>query len=124
MSHQTQWDKKQTAFLFQEESVDVHPYLHTLPRKEFADPEIQLMLVVFEDALRCLDKYALASDRKSKALFHETENWVFSTNDDWVFSFSSVCEALGFNPQYIRKAVLQWNTSKLKTQRTALQRSF
>jgi len=52
MSHQTELDKKQTAFLFQEESVDVHPYLHTLPRKEFADPEIQLMLVVFEDALR------------------------------------------------------------------------
>jgi hypothetical protein len=43
---------------------------------------MQLMLVVFEDALRCLDKYALARDRKSKVLFHETENWVFSSNND------------------------------------------
>jgi len=25
MSHHTELDKKQTAFLFQEESVDVHP---------------------------------------------------------------------------------------------------
>ena len=34
MSHQTELDKTQTAFLFQEESLAVHPYLHTLPRKE------------------------------------------------------------------------------------------
>ena len=47
MSHQAELDKKQTAFLFQEESVDVHPYLHTLPRKQLADSEMQLMLVVF-----------------------------------------------------------------------------
>jgi hypothetical protein len=113
MCHQTELDKKQTAFLFQEESFDVYPYLHTLPRKELAEPEMQLMLVILEDALRCLEKYVLARNEKGKMLFHETEDWVFSKNEDWIFSFSNVCEVLGFNPQYARKAVLQWKTRKL-----------
>jgi hypothetical protein len=52
----------------------VHPYLHTLTRKEFADPEIQLMLVVFEDALKCLEKYVLVRSIKGKALFHQELN--------------------------------------------------
>ncbi len=64
------------------------------------------MLVVLVDALRCLEKYILASNGTAKALFHETE--------DWVFSFHNVCEVLGFNPQYIRKAALQRTTRKLK----------
>ena len=94
MSHQTELDKMQTAFLFQEESLAVHPYLHTLPRKEFAEPDTRLMLVLLEDALRCLEKYVLATDGKGKALFDETEDWVFAKNDNWIFSFSDVCEVL------------------------------
>ena len=27
---------------------------------------------------------------------------------DWVFSFENICEALGFNPAYVRKGLLRW----------------
>jgi hypothetical protein len=114
MSHQTELDKAQTALLFEEESLAVHPYLHTLPRKEFAGPDMRLVLVVLEDALRCLEKYVLARDGQGKALFDETEDCVFAKNDDWIFSFSNVCEVLGYNRQCIRNAVLQWKRKKLE----------
>jgi len=75
------------------------------------------MLVVLQDALRCLNKYALTRNRMGRVLFHETENWVFATKEDWVFSFNNICEALGFNPEYVRKGVTQWKTARLGTER-------
>jgi len=78
---------------------------------------MQLMLAVLQDALTCIDKYAPTRNRKGSLLFHETEAWVFATADDWVFSFSNVCEALGLNPAYIRKGVTQWKTGKLDMER-------
>lgn len=63
------------------------------------------MLVMLEHALKCLNKYAEARNRRTRKLFEQTEQRVFATADDGVFSFENVCEALGFNPAYIRKGV-------------------
>jgi hypothetical protein len=109
--------EEEADFLFQPDSADVCKYLHTLPRREFAEPELRLMLVVLEDALRCLEKYVRSTDSKGKTLFRETEDWVFAMDKDWIFSFTNICEVLGFNPQYVRKAVLEWKTNKLEIER-------
>jgi hypothetical protein len=90
--------------------IESHPYLHTLHRREFAEPELRLMLVILQDALRCLEKYSLARPRKGRRLFEETERWVLAATDDEVFSFNNICEALGLNPAYVRKRVMQWKT--------------
>jgi hypothetical protein len=116
MLYETKWLEAEAAGVFQAESVDVHQYFHALRRREFAEPESRLMFAVLEDALRCLEKYASARSGKGKTLFDETKNWLVSTtNEDEVFSFNNVCEVLGLDPQYVRKAVLQWKTSSLKS---------
>jgi hypothetical protein len=117
MPDKTALHEEATQFLSRQDSIDVRQYLHTLHLREFAEPERQLMLVVLQDALRCLDKYALTRNRKGKMLFHETEEWVFARAEDWVFSFNNVCETLGFNPAYIRKGLTQWKTGKLDMER-------
>jgi hypothetical protein len=110
---QTKLNRAEAAFLSKPDSFNLRQYIHTLHRREFPEPESRLMLVVLQDALRCLDKYALTRNSNGKTLFQETEAWVFATNEDWVFSFNNVCEALGFNPEYVRKRVMQWQTGKL-----------
>lgn len=117
MLDQTELHRAEAAFLSEPDCFNLHQYLHTLHRREFAEPESRLMLVVLQDALRCLDKYFLTKNRKGKTLFQETEAWVFAANEDWVFSFNNVCEALGFNPAYVRRRVMQWQTGKLAKER-------
>ena len=34
-------------------------------------------------------------------------------DDDWIFSFASVCEVLRFNPEYVRQGLLRWKEKKL-----------
>ena len=55
---------------------------------------------------------------KGKALFDETEDWVFAKNEDWIFSFSNVCEVLRIQSAMGPKAGLQWKTTTLKIERT------
>jgi hypothetical protein len=120
---QTELQQAEAAFLSEPDSFNLRQYLHTLHRREFVEPESRLMLVVLQDALRCLDKYALTRNSKGKTLFQETEAWLFATNEDWVFSFNNVCEALGFNPEYVRKQVMHWQTGKLATERGSTAKS-
>ena len=54
MRYETELDKEAAAFLFERDSVDACEYLHTLARRGFAEPETWLMLMVFKDALKCV----------------------------------------------------------------------
>jgi hypothetical protein len=38
----------------------------------------------------------------------------------WVFSFENICEALGFNPAYVRQGLLRWMKNKLPKHRKGL----
>ncbi|HUK40146.1 MAG TPA: hypothetical protein VLX11_03855, partial [Candidatus Acidoferrales bacterium] len=61
-------------------------------------------------------KYVSARDGKGKILFQETEDWVLDQGADWLFSFASVCDTLGFDPDYLRRGLLQWKANKLEGQ--------
>ncbi|MBI4529782.1 MAG: hypothetical protein HY695_38780 [Deltaproteobacteria bacterium] len=77
------------------------------------EPEKKLMLAILEDAVACLQKYCLASDKRRRGLFRETEEWLMEENNDSIFSFENICETLGFSPQYIRQGLLRWKEMKL-----------
>ena len=32
---------------------------------------------------------------------------------DWLFSFTNICEVLGFDPQYVRRGLMRWKETKL-----------
>ena len=74
-------------------------------------PEKRLMLAVLEDAFYCLQKFPLARNSRGKKTFHEAEIWFWSDQQDWPYSFTNVCDALGFDANYIRCGLLRWWSS-------------
>jgi hypothetical protein len=56
-----------------------------------------LMLAILEDGLRAL----LDSDQR---VSEEAARWMSSRRDAWVFSFATVCQTLGLDPDAVRLA--------------------
>lgn len=94
--------------LFQPDTVLSEQYFENLRRKTYFEPEKRLMLAVLEDAIRCYQDNLHAHNSKRKRLFDETEEWIVTGTDDYVFSFRHVCEALGLSPEYLRQGMLRW----------------
>jgi hypothetical protein len=67
-----------------------------------------LMHAILDDALDCWRKQFLTSGQRAQRLAREAEEWFFSDNSDWPFSFVTICAALGLDPEYIRKGLRQW----------------
>ena len=65
-------------------------------------PETALLYAVLEDAFLCLDKQ-FETDERLLLRAREAEDWFFSEDSRWLFSFVSVCDALGLDRDYIRK---------------------
>jgi hypothetical protein len=93
--------------LFHPDPVIPIQYLATFRRNSYLEPEKELMLAVLEDAVACLQKYAPATNAKGKSLLRDTKNWILAEDDDWIFSFNNVCETLGLNPTFVRRALTQ-----------------
>jgi hypothetical protein len=50
--------------------------------------------------------YAAAESQGQRSRYAEAYNWVARRGADYVFSFDSVCEALGVNAEYFRLGLL------------------
>ena len=77
-------------------------------------PETALLYAVLEDAFLCLQKSGDSTplvQRQARA----AEEWFLSDDARWVFSFLSVCEALGLDPGYMRKKLKDWYPGTLDT---------
>lgn len=105
---------EKVASLFQPDTLLSEQYFETLRRKTYLEPEKKLMLAVLEDAVACFQKYVSAQRAREKAIFQEAEEWILEENSDWPFSFESICEILGLNPEYLRDGLLQWKEVKLR----------
>jgi hypothetical protein len=105
--------EERVTSLFQPDTLLPEQYLDTFRRKLYLEPEKKLMLAVLEDAIACYQKYLFARDIKGKALFQEAEEWVGEAGAANVFSFDSVCETLGLNPDYLRRGLENWRKSVL-----------
>jgi hypothetical protein len=94
-------------------------YSSTYRRGAFLEPEKALLLAILQDAIDCYHKYRSAKNREGKEMLHEAERWLMKDEDDWIFSFRNVCELLGFDPEYIRRGLLeeQQRQSSLPPQR-------
>lgn len=77
------------------------------------------MLAVLGDAARCIQRYALARSTHGKMLFAETMEWFESTESEWLFSFESICNNLGFAPDEIRRALPKGKPSRASRVSTA-----
>jgi hypothetical protein len=75
-------------------------------------PETALMYAVLEDAFLCFQK-KFETERRFMQRAREAERWFFSDASRWLFSFVSVCDALGLEPEYIRKKLKHWTPTRL-----------
>lgn len=69
-------------------------------------PERALMRALLQDAVLCLlGEAAPASERVRLAA--DAYYWVASRSREWVFSFESVCDELGIDPDYGRRHLMR-----------------
>jgi hypothetical protein len=103
---------EKSGSLFQPDTLIAYQYFNTVQKKSALEPEKRLMLAVFEDAIRCFQRYVHAQDEKGRKLFREAEEWISEKNTEWAFSFEQICEVSGFDPNYLRKMLMQWKRRK------------
>jgi hypothetical protein len=101
------------GFLFQPDVLIPAQYFDTLRSKTGMEPETRLMLAVLEDAVHCFQDNVSAESDAKKKLFAEAEEWFQEKPADWVFSFENICDALGLNPEYVRRGLLRWKDKNL-----------
>jgi hypothetical protein len=99
--------------LFEPDTLLSAQYLENLRGKTLLEPEKKLMLAVLADAINCFQVNVMAQSGRGKKLFNEAEDWLMEQDNDWIFSFVSVCELLRFNPEYMRRGLLRWKEEKL-----------
>jgi hypothetical protein len=99
---------ERVSSLFQPDALLSTQYFENLRRKTLFEPEKRLMLAILEDGIHCYLDNLHASGSKRKRLFEDAAAWIVESNGDWVFSFESVCDALGLNPEYVRQGLLRW----------------
>jgi hypothetical protein len=72
-------------------------------------PEAALMCAILEDAVESFQNQFAAATPRAKRLGDEAEEWLYSDDSHWVFSFLSICAALDLCPQYIRQGLKCWH---------------
>jgi hypothetical protein len=105
--------QENVASLFQPDTVLAAQYFDNLHRKAILQSEKRLMLAILEDAIDCYQDNVLAQSGKAKVRFDEVQEWIVERDRDWVFSFESICEELGFDPRYVRQGLLRWKHQQL-----------
>jgi hypothetical protein len=110
---------EKVASLFQPDSLLSAQYFETLRRKTIFEPEKRLMMAILQDAINTFQDNLLLQSGKGKQLFDEAEEWIVNQDGNWIFSFESICQILGFNPEYVRHGLLRWKERKLAAARDA-----
>ena len=75
-------------------------------------PELRLMLAVLEEAVGDFQRHVAADTREGQRHFQEAEAWFASSDADWPFSFLNICEALQFEPDYVRAGLARWREAQ------------
>jgi hypothetical protein len=97
------------ARVFADDRAVTAKYWETVIRKNYSQPEKELMLAVLKDALMIYKKHM----HSGSVLFHEAEVWFFDRKKDRLFSFETVCAVLGLSPEKIRQNLLGWKLNAL-----------
>ena len=88
-------------------------YVAVIPAQFFSLPHCSdtgvaaLMYAMLDDALQCFTKQFVESGRHDQCLAKEAEQWLFSNDDRWPFSFINVCLVLRIDPGYVRLQLRQ-----------------
>jgi hypothetical protein len=68
------------------------------------------MCAILQDAVESFqEQFVSTATPRAKRLSEEAEQWLFSDDSHWLFSFLSICAALDLCPQYIRQGLKCWH---------------
>jgi len=81
---------------------------HSRTARDSSRGEIALMRAVLVDALRCVHPQADLSSPAARRLARDTQQWFFTNDVRWPFSFVNLCTALGLDPEYLRRGLRGW----------------
>jgi hypothetical protein len=76
-------------------------------------PYKRLLMAVLEDAVRCFQANVGVTNSTRRRLFVETELWIQNDTADGPFSYVAICETLGIDPAYMRRALMDWKSRRL-----------
>ena len=76
------------------------------------------MIAILKDAVECLEKYRGARTSVGKSSYQGAIEWVEDTDTDWLYSFTNICDLLGFDPHYLREQLLKRENRYSKPLRT------
>jgi hypothetical protein len=65
-----------------------------------------LMLAILGDAKLCIERGRRRRHHHTRQLAVEAESWVRSDSREWLFSFASICDALGIDADALRGRLL------------------
>src|SRR5437667_7100549 len=69
--------------------------------------EKRLMIAVLKDAVECLEKYRDTRSSSGRIHYESAIEWVTDASTDWLFSFTNICDFLGFDPNYLRDVLVK-----------------
>jgi hypothetical protein len=98
--------------LFQPDTLANDQYIDTHRRQLPLEPEQRLVIAVLEDGIHTFQDNCGAQNPRKRRLFAEAEAWIFTDEEDWIFSFGSVCSLLNLDPNYVRRGLRQWQTRR------------
>src|SRR6266446_6303520 len=78
-----------------------------------AEPLGRLMVAMLVDAVRCFQTKFEARQPARRQEFAEVRSWIFSNEENGIFSFKAVCDALEVDPEGLRKSLVQWEERRL-----------
>lgn len=99
--------------IFQPDILIEPQFQSTYRRRFHLGPEHVLMLAVLQDAVTCYQEHALATCKRKQSMHRDAEEWILSGDQSYLFSFENVCEALGYDANYLRQGLLRWRETAL-----------
>ena len=85
--------------------------------------ERRLLLGVLEEAVRSFFQYRSARGRRGKQLFREVQEWLWSKDRHWLYSFENICMHLRLNPDYLRRGLQRWQQTSARGKSSTAARS-
>jgi len=80
--------------------------------------EKRLMIAILKDAVECLEKHRGSRSSAGKISYQSAIEWVEDTDTEWLYSFTNICDLLGFDPNYLREQLLKRENRYVKPLRT------
>lgn len=105
-------NEERTSSLFTPDTLVPSQFFDRLRRNTEHSSERRLMVAVLEDALDVYRKRCGARDRRGQELFHDAESWIYTDEQDWLFSFENICTVLDIDPSYIRRGLRAWRAQR------------